>query len=134
MRRQTPEGQKEWIIPRETVGRELAKALFANAARAITLLEEAGGLPVVFPGLGPLLTHDYLTPARRGRRSLTSTVALLTRGLPPEQVGSAMRASGLPSLPTHSVLRIREDDVTWIVGRLQQAEERPESMRASEFE
>jgi len=126
--------QPEYVVPRETVGRELAKALSADTPKTLALLEKAGALSVLFPGAGKLFKGDYLDPLRVAPRALTSTIVLLLRGLPPQEAAAAMRACGLTSLRAGSPLRVDARDVSWMVGRLQQGIERPLSMKPSEFE
>lgn len=124
------DGAEEFVVPRETIGKELAKALSADPVRAITLLHEARALPVVFGGYSP--TSETLAPIAH-THPLTVVLALLFRNETPENVRRLCRESGLESLPSDGPLRVSADDVAWIVGHLASATD-PNALLGSEFE
>ncbi len=121
----------EPIVPRETVGSELAKALARNPSGAIDWLIKTNMMDVLF------IHHSDLKPIHslpQGQPTLAA--ALLLRGLSHEDIGQALSKTGLDSLPRETNLRIEPTDVVWLIDRLAQnfTENSVAQLRASQFE
>ncbi len=114
-------GKLEFVVPREIVGEELAKALSRNPHRAIDALRNSGTLKELFLGIEESISQkDYLEPLTRTQpHELLVVVALLIRGLSEEQVRNAIHLSGLDRLPKDSEIRIDSGDVLWLTKALQ---------------
>jgi tRNA nucleotidyltransferase/poly(A) polymerase len=131
--------QLVYVIPREVIGSELAKALNRNPVRAINECLRHGVLYELFPEVSRILEVDvhYLDPLKEVRAGeITVTVALLLRCLNAEEITQALLFSGLGSLPKGTVKRIEPTDIKTIVSRLQSGPTTQEvgAMRASQFE
>ncbi|MBI5793657.1 CCA tRNA nucleotidyltransferase [Candidatus Uhrbacteria bacterium] len=115
------DGKLEFVVPREIVGEELAKALFRNPSRATLILRDSGALKELFLGIQDVLAQkDYLEPFTRTQpNELLVVVALLMRGLSQEQLHNAIHLSGLDRLPRDSSIRIDVGDVLWLTKILQ---------------
>jgi tRNA nucleotidyltransferase/poly(A) polymerase len=132
-------GQLVYVIPREVIGSELAKALNRNPVRAINECLRHGVLHELFPEVTRMMEVDfhYLDPLKEVRAGeITVTVALLLRCLNPEELGQALNFSGLGSLPKGTVKRVEPTDIKTIVARLQTGPtlEEVSTMRGSQFE
>jgi tRNA nucleotidyltransferase/poly(A) polymerase len=132
-------GQLVYVIPREVIGSELAKALNRNPVRAINECLRHGVLHELFPEVTRMMEVDmhYLDPLKEVRAGeITVTVTLLLRCLNPEELGRALNFSGLGSLPKGTVKRVEPSDIKTIIARLQTGPtlEEISTMRASQFE
>lgn len=129
-------GGDEFVVPRETVGKEIAKALVADPAKTLDLLRASGALRELLPEIDELSQDDeYLQPLAAMRtRDATVIAALMLRGLDAQQARAQVRAVGISLLPAESPYRVREDEAGWIVARLHEGEPNVEVMRASVFE
>lgn len=116
--RQRPDGGSEFVLPRETVGRELAKALLADPARAARLLADSGALKVFLLDAERAISLPETLEALAVRPSLPATLAILLREARPEVAKLALERSGLASLPSGSALRAQAEDVAWIIREL----------------
>lgn len=111
------DGGSEFVLPRETVGRELSKALAAHPARAARLLLTSGAFACFLPDVARAASTDtdaFFAPLEQ-KPSLPVTLALLLRQATPEAAKRALNAAGLSSLPRESALRAMAEDVAWIV-------------------
>ncbi|MFA4845406.1 MAG: hypothetical protein WC654_02520 [Patescibacteria group bacterium] len=115
------DGKLEFVVPREIVGEELAKALCRNPHEAIQMLRHFGAIKELFLGIEDVLSRkDYLEPLTRTQpNELFVVVALLMRDLTSEQIHNAIHLSGLDRLPRNSTIRIDTGDVLWLVKLLQ---------------
>lgn len=132
------EEAESYVLPRETVGEELAKAFLAHPFRAADLLAGSGALHELFPEVEGAArhAHGYFDPLGRvPPGALVPALALFMRGVPSHMVAPALRRAGFDTLPADTPLRADLDHVTWIVERLQQeAAAAIEEMRPSAFE
>ncbi len=129
--RTRPDGGSEFVLPRETIGRELAKALTAHPLRAARLLHDSGVLQAVLPDIARAANADaagFFLPLA-SKPSLPVTLALLLRAASPDTAKRALDRAGLSSLPRDSVLRVAAEDVAWVVRGLQHIPA-PETVRA----
>lgn len=126
--------QDEAVVPRETIGNELAKALTRNPVGALQWMEKTGAWNALFGKT--LHASDQETIARLSNEPLTLLVALLLRHDPREQIPSLLSRCGLDALPRGTTLRIEPSDVLWLVDRLNETwnTESVLSLRASTFE
>ncbi|MBI4435270.1 CCA tRNA nucleotidyltransferase [Candidatus Uhrbacteria bacterium] len=133
------EGSLVYVVPRETVGSELAKALSRQPARAVEIFSAHNVWRECFPHVHEQLERepDYLVPlSRTAPGELTVVVVLLLRGLSMEDARDTLSFTGLSTLERGSSHRIETSLVMTLV-RLLQEEPRPqdiEEMRASTFE
>ncbi|MBI4437488.1 CCA tRNA nucleotidyltransferase [Candidatus Uhrbacteria bacterium] len=129
------DGARVFVVPREIVGLELAKALASHPARAVEVLRLAHALPVLFPGLPAQKEYDEPLALAQPHELLVSVVLLL-RALSKDQLASAIHLSGLDRLPGHSPLRLDPLDVLSLVKALQteSSVHIVEGMPGSEFE
>lgn len=128
-------GKIEYVVPRETVGNELAKALTRNPAQAILWLEKTGTLDVIFGKPTPERKRkDHLQNLPKGQP--TFVTALLLLAYDRDAIPSLLMRSGLDSLPRGTTLRIETSDVLWFIDRLTQPwdEKMIKDLRASTFE
>ncbi len=114
------DGASEFVLPRETVGRELAKALDAQPLRAAQLFLASGAFACFLPEVARAAQKrpDRFLAPLEARPSLPAALALLLRETTPANAKRALNAAGLSSLPRHSGLRAMAEDVAWIVERL----------------
>ena len=118
----------QYIVPRETVGSELAKALARNPSGAARWLVETGAMAVLFKD-GSDISH-----LQEGNPTLA--VALLLRAQNRQNLPWLLAATGLDSLPRGTPLRIEPSDVCWLHDRLNEnwSAQSVMSLRASLFE
>lgn len=128
--------EREFVVPRETIGKEIAKALVANPERTLALLKSSGALRELLPEIDAFADDaQYLRPlATTKTHDATVIAALMLRGSSSVRAREHTKAIGVSSLPTDSPYRVREDEVEWIVEHL--AEDQPNMMtlRANAFE
>ncbi len=137
--RQREDGVTQFVVPRETLGKELAKALAADPQRTLELLRASGIFAFVLPEVQKSLERypGFLEPIlSREDGPLPLTLTLLLRDVDPMRVGHILERLGLTTLPTHSTLRIEAHDIAWLVWAVMQSEEvkKPTTLRASQFE
>jgi tRNA nucleotidyltransferase/poly(A) polymerase len=126
------DGKIEYVIPRETVGSELTKALFRNPSAAIVHLKATGALDLFFK-----TNENLLKPiGTLTENNLTLVVVLLLRELNQKEISEKLALTGLDSLPRESKLRIEQTDVLWIIARIQENfnEQTIKTIPASKFE
>lgn len=122
----------EYVVPRETVGHELAKALASNPKLALEHLLSIQTLELFIKPkpelIKPILSLTQAHP--------TLTVSLLLRNLSQEEIKKTLSLAGLDSLPRETEYRIEPDDVLWLIARLQENlnAQSVAQMRASKFE
>jgi tRNA nucleotidyltransferase/poly(A) polymerase len=119
------------IVPRETVGNELAKALARNPSGTIDWLSKADMMDALFshqPDLKPIQSLSSGQP--------TLAAVLLLRDLKRDEIIQELSQTGLDSLPRETTLRIEPTDVVWVIDRLNQqfTEGSIAQLRASQFE
>ncbi len=115
------DGKQVFVVPRETIGAELAKALSRSPVRAIKEFVRHNVLATLLPDIQRIVEVDqrYLDPLWEVRAGeATVTLALLLRGLSYETLREAVRFTGLGTLPRDSARRINPDLVVWLVDRL----------------
>ncbi|PJE76919.1 hypothetical protein COV05_01840 [Candidatus Uhrbacteria bacterium CG10_big_fil_rev_8_21_14_0_10_48_16] len=133
-------GEKfEYVVPREVIGEEIAKALSRNPVQAVQKLIEHRVIEILFPSVHSILQKNptYLQPLSQivpGELPLALT--LLFRELSPEQVREAFDFSGLNTLPRGSSYRTEQEQILWLISVLQLSltPEAIQTMRASLFE
>ena len=132
-------GEMEFVVPRETIGKELAKAIKRGPKKALKLMRDSGVFLLLLPQVHEAIQaeQDYLDPILSSEPDdLTITLALLLRNTPAKNVRKQLAEAGFTSLPTGVDVRVKEDDVAWIVDRLEntEADEKPDHIPASQFE
>jgi len=126
------EKKSEYIVPRETVGSELAKTLTKNPSEALIHLKSTGALDMFFETDATLLKPiQSLT-----ENQIVLVVTLLLRNLDQKDIAKKLALTGLDSLPHESDLRIEPSDIFWFVAQLQEKSDARliSTMRASKFE
>ncbi len=117
-KRREADGREVWVVPRETVAKELGKALAADPEKTLSLLAAAGCRDLLLPKTNPLpprpLTPDICP--------LSLTLALLWKN-----VGAKVLRTSAP--PFGQAL----DDAEWILAMAASMQE-SEYLRASAFE
>jgi tRNA nucleotidyltransferase/poly(A) polymerase len=111
----------EFVVPRETIGVELSKALNRAPVSGIEWLRRAYLMQVLFPDIQRLIDVDptYLLPlAQLKEQHIIIAVILLLRGLPPESIEETLTFTGLQSLPKHSSRRVDVETVQWVIKKL----------------
>lgn len=107
-----------FVVAREMLGKELAKALHADPETAVELLRDSGALFTLLPDLEPVLKKDptYTNIITRVTTpSLTVTLALLLRGLAPVRAKAAVKELGLHTLPKKTLLSVDAEEIGWII-------------------
>lgn len=130
-------GKMEYVVPRETIGKEVAKALLANPEIATKLLFESGALRECSPSLHALMEADesYRYPFQTKQPvSIDVAVALLMRGIPEQQVGLELRKLGVLTIQKDSKIRADKKDILFILREWQSNTKSPDKMRAHVFE
>ncbi|MBI5370002.1 CCA tRNA nucleotidyltransferase [Candidatus Uhrbacteria bacterium] len=105
----------DFIVPRETIGEELAKAFFASPTLAEQWLKKAGALEILF---GKTIDPDLLQKAPSSNPALAIT--LLLSSIPSQNVPPLLSQTGLDTLPHNSPLRIEPKQIVWAISSLQQ--------------
>ena len=127
------EGSKfEYIVPRETVGSELAKTFTKNPSNALKHLKSTGALDMFFETDAILLKPIQSL----SENQITLVVTLFLRNLEQKDITKKLALTGLDSLPHESDLRIEPSDIFWFVAQLQEKSDVHiiSTMRASKFE
>ena len=132
------DGVTQFVVPRETIGKELAKALAANPQRTLEMLRTSGIFSFVLPEVQQSLERDrnFLAPILSYEDGpLPVTLTLLLRDTDPSRIGHILQRVGLTSLPLFSPLRVEAEDIAWLVRTLKSDEAlHADSIRASQFE
>lgn len=133
------DGKLEYVVPRETVGVELAKALSRNPKRAITELMSHGAFAELFPTIQSKVEEDltYLHPIQETiPGELTVVLTLLLRDLDKTAIRHALSFTGLDTLERGSSHRTEADQIVSLVSLWQRhfSPKNIAQMRASEFE
>lgn len=133
------DGKLEYVVPRETVGMELAKMLSRNPTRGLQELQAHGALAEFFPEVQTRLIANskYLTPlAQATPGELTIVLTLLLRDLNRMQVRQTLSFTGLDTLERGSFGRTEADQIVTLIDLLQKNFDPTQihAMRASEFE
>lgn len=121
--------ETEFVIPRETLGKELATALHAHSANTLALFKDADALGVLIPEIKDALEKDaaYLSPLLSlCPLNVTVATAVLLRALEPEKAAQTVRSLGLHTLAKESELRVEPEHVSWMITQIQ----RPETLDA----
>lgn len=132
-------GKLEYVVPRETVGVELAKALSRNPMRAFQELLAHGALAELFPSIQSRVEADqsYLHPIQETiPGELTVVLTLLLRDLDKTAIRHALSFTGLDTLGRGSSHRTEADQIVSLIGLWQRhfSTKNIAQMRASEFE
>jgi tRNA nucleotidyltransferase/poly(A) polymerase len=133
------DGKQLFVVPREIIGSEIAKALSRSPVRAIKEFLRHGVLSALLPEVQRIVEVDerYLDPLWEVRANEpTITVALLLRGIADQNLKETIRFTGLDTLPKDSSRRMNPDLVLWLVGQLHTGltTKAVDSMPASTFE
>lgn len=133
------EGKLEYVVPRETVGLELAKMLSRNPTKAMGYFQTYGLFQELFPNV-----HDHLQETQGYLDPLTQTLAgelsvvltLLLRNLNAESIRQTLTFTGLTGLERGTSYRVEVDKLVFLIGLLQKnlSAQDVAHMRASEFE
>lgn len=128
-----------YVVSRETIGSELAKAFSSDPKKTLETLRQTSLFEILFQAVALLCTkdHTYLTPFETlPENNLALTISLLLRGLQPAEIHPQLTLCGLDSLPRTSPRRIDPSEIFFLVQRLQEtaSEEEIKKMRASTFE
>jgi tRNA nucleotidyltransferase/poly(A) polymerase len=129
----------EYIIPRETLGSELGKALERNPSGAVDWLIKTKLMLALFPEIQQVIDVDtaYLLPMHQLKEGcLMITTTLLLRAVEPNQVEPILARTGMNTLPRDSSRRLDIHMVHWIITRLHPpiTPQDVEDMPAAEFE
>ncbi len=132
------DGRSELVLPRETAGRELAKAFTAAPARAARLFWDSGALKLLLPEAAAGIGGDpdaFLSPLA-SVTDLPVALALLMRRVPGDGVRSALSRAGLDGLALPDGTACGAEDVACLVRALQNvpAPEQIRNLTAVEFE
>lgn len=132
-------GKLEYVVPRETVGVELAKTLSRNPTRGLRELQAHGALAEFFPDVQTRLLSNpkYLTPLTQALPGeLTVVLALLLRGLERREARQTLSFTGLDTLERGSAGRTEADRIVVLIDLLQKTFDPAQihAIRASEFE
>ncbi|TAL50351.1 CCA tRNA nucleotidyltransferase [Patescibacteria group bacterium] len=133
------DGGREYVVPRETIGMELAKAFSRNPTRAIRELISQGVIQELFPSVQAIYDVDqtFLSPIEGTLPGeLPIVVILLLRTLSQEEIHETLSQTGLDRLPRGSSQRTEAQLITASIQLLQEefTPQQIASMRASEFE
>ena len=127
------------VVARELVGEELIKGIRSDAVHLIRLLEETRALSILFPTVEEHLAKDstYLAPifALKPHQSELAIILLL-RDETEQEIQQTFERTGLQTIPTKWRTHADQDEVVWIVKKLQESirAEDIQFMRASQFE
>ncbi|HAU66576.1 TPA: hypothetical protein DCW61_04490 [Candidatus Uhrbacteria bacterium] len=136
-KRKTDE-KKEYVVSRETIGMEIAKAFVHNPVRAIKECQVHAIFFSLFPRVQTILEKNssYLEPLLEVQSNeLTTVLTLLMRELTASEIRETFVLAGLNTLPREKFL-LDQDDVVWLTEHLKQfnTSEEISKMRASIFE
>ena len=132
-------GETDWVVPRETIGTELAKALHRAPTHAIKLLQELDAFSILMPEVDILIHRNEreLDPLlRKSPTNITTTISVLLRNLEQATLRQTLHENGLDRMARSSAYRIDPDQIAWIVQGLQTpyTPESVSTMPASKFE
>jgi len=119
------DGKEEFVVPREVLGKEVGKALLADANLSIVLLRDSGALKTLLPVIDQRIETDlaYLDPIGHGGfTQLTVILTLLLRAMNPNEAAQAVRDLGLNAQKKESPLHVIPQDVAWMLEQLQNPE------------
>ena len=133
------DGKNSYVVARETIGEELAKAFSSQPFFTACTLEKTGLLEELFPGVARSLHLDphYFVPLGKleeGHRDLA--IMLFMRGLTGEETQTAIRFTGLDTLAKSSPYRLHTERIVWVVSKLHGSPSPDDvvRMRTSQFE
>jgi tRNA nucleotidyltransferase/poly(A) polymerase len=121
-----------WVVPRETVGIELAKAFARKPVRALELMKSLDLLPTLFPDAKFDLEPTMATTPGE----LTIVLALLLNQTPVDRARELLTFTGLDTLPKDSSHRTEASTILWLINHIQEprSTQDVEQMPASQFE
>ncbi len=130
--------KKEYVVSRETIGMELAKAFISNPIRAIKECRLHNVFSCLFGNVQAILEKktSYLEPLLEVQSNeLTIVLALLMRELTASEIRETFVLAGLNTLPREK-FSLDPDNVVWLIEHLKQfsTPEEISKMRASIFE
>ncbi|MBI2473683.1 CCA tRNA nucleotidyltransferase [Candidatus Uhrbacteria bacterium] len=134
----TVDEKKEYVVSRETIGIELAKAFVSNPIRAIKECHLHNVFSCLFPNVQAVLEKktSYLEPLLEIQpNELTVVIALLMRELTASEIRETFLLAGLNTLPREK-FSLDPDNVVWLIEHLKQfsTPEEISKIRASIFE
>lgn len=109
------DGKEEYLVPRETIGVELAKGFARSPHRTLEWLKKINALSFLF---GSCISEDGLRLLAPNHPTIA--MALLLRGCNAQTIPDQLAQIGLDSLPRYSPFRIEPNMVSWLIVRLQQ--------------
>lgn len=123
----------EYLISRETIGLELAKAFSRNPMATGVWLDLSDALAVLFPGVDRQAI-ERLKDVKPNQPQLAVTLLLLDQSQ--DEARQILLETGLNSLPKHSPLRLELDAILLGIERMKEAESETwiQGMRAHRFE
>ncbi|NQV89892.1 CCA tRNA nucleotidyltransferase [Candidatus Uhrbacteria bacterium] len=129
----------EYVVPREVVGIELAKALSRNPVEALHAFVNHRVIEMLFPEVHALISkdQDYLAPlAHIKPNELTLVLAIILRACTKEVIVETLSFTGLNTLPRGSSLRTEQEQILWLVSMSKELNSQAQirEMRASVFE
>lgn len=137
--RREENGQTHYIVPREVIGLELAKALHNNPTKTINLLLNTGALKELFNEVYLLHTvsNHYLEPVKNlkhGENILA--LILILRKIETNIIKNVFIKTGLNSISKSSPYKINTEDIIWVINKLQEnyTKKDIQDMRAHKFE
>jgi len=129
----------EYVVPREMIGIEIAKALSRNPSRALRAFTHYHVMEILFPEVHQLITknHAYLAPLEHTQpNELSLVLTLLFRSCTKQEILDSLSFSGLNTLPRDSNLRTEQELILWLISMLQDIASSAQirELRASVFE
>lgn len=115
--------KKEYVVSRETIGMEIAKAFVRNPVRAIKECLAHNVFSSLFPRVQTILEKksSYLEPLLEVQpNELTVVMTLLLRQLTVSEIRETFVFTGLNTLPREGKVWMNLDDVVWLIEHLKQ--------------
>ncbi|MBI2550881.1 CCA tRNA nucleotidyltransferase [Candidatus Uhrbacteria bacterium] len=133
-RREETEEGSPYVVARETIASELAKALVADPTHATSLLTDSRFLPILFPSIAAATLRDrqYFSPLSTGSKNPNVLWVLLLRALAPTDAQALLADLRISSMHPGHPARPEPEDVVWILKQLADPHPIPEQL--SRFE
>lgn len=125
---------KNWVVPRETIGREFLKSFAADSACTLARLQASGMNTILFPDVDLAMSERLVADASALRLRLR--LALLLMGTDPSGAKQFLTKFHLNQFPKSHPLHINEEDVVWLLRSVNVLDiiENPMAMPGSVFE